>query len=97
MDGYFGSLLEWIDTFLTDPATPLDRTLGKWENIIQATHIIPLPVRPRVALKAFGVGTTATEGPQRHGEFDNYRPGEGQTWRFWEPSFREPGFYHWEP
>ena len=54
-------------------------------------------MRPRVALKAFGVGTTATDGPQRHGEFDNYRPGEGQTWRFWEPSFREPGVNHWEP
>lgn len=43
------------------------------------------------------MGKTETDGPQRHGEFDNYEPWKGQTWRFWEPSFREPGVYHWEP
>ncbi len=90
-----GSLLEWIDTLLSDPSTPLDRTLGKWENIIQATHIIPPPMRPRIVLKVFGVGDTLSDGPQRHGEFDDFQPQDGQTWRFWEPSFREPGVYRW--
>uniref|UniRef100_A0A831XK10 Lipoprotein n=1 Tax=Geobacter metallireducens TaxID=28232 RepID=A0A831XK10_GEOME len=91
-----GSLLEWIDNYLTTPDTPLDRTLGKWENIIQATHVIPPEVRSRVNLKAFGVGKTETDGPQRHGEFDDYEPWKGQTWRFWDPLFWKPGVFRWE-
>lgn len=83
--------------FLAAITTPLDRTLGKCENIIQATHIIPPQIRPRVNLKAFGVGKTASAGPQRHGEFDDYQPGDNQTWRFWDPSLREAGVYKWQP
>jgi hypothetical protein len=48
-----GSLLLWIDDFLTEPSTPLDRTLGRWENIVQVPYVIPGKVRGRVAVKAF--------------------------------------------
>lgn len=92
-----GSLLEWIDNFLTTPATPLDRTLGKWENIIQATHVIPEDVRPRVTLKGFGVGDKSTTGPQVHGQFDDFcsaKDGEYcQNWNFWDPVFWEVNKY----
>jgi len=84
-----GSLLEWIDNFLTTPITPMDRTLGKWENIVQATHIIPDDVRDRVFIKGFPVGDTLTVGPQMHGEFDDYNPKENQKWKFWEKAFWE--------
>jgi hypothetical protein len=84
-----GSLLEWIDSYFTTPSTPMDRTLGKWENIIQATHIIPDEVRERVYIKGFPVGDTNKDGPQKHGEFDEYRPKDGQTWKFWDRAFWE--------
>jgi hypothetical protein len=81
-----GSLLEWIDNALSAPPTALDRTLGRWENIVQATHIIPMSVRGRVHLKAFGVGgDRALPGrdPQKHSDF-----GEREFWLpdFWEPT-----------
>lgn len=50
-----GSLLEWMDDYLTAPDTPLDRVSGKWSNLVLATHIFSPAVRPRVVLKAFGV------------------------------------------
>ena len=67
----------------------MDRTLGKWENIIQPTHIIPNEVRDRVYIKGFPVGDTNKDRPQKHGEFDEYRPGDGQTWKFWDRAFWE--------
>lgn len=92
-----GSLLEWIDNFLTTPATPLDRTLGKWENIIQATHIIPDDVRPRITIKGFGVGEKSTTGPQTHGQFDDFcsikDDDNCQNWKFWDPVFWEKDKY----
>jgi hypothetical protein len=73
-----GSLLVWLDNFLTDPQTPLDRTLGRWDNIVQATDLIPQAVRGQVTLKAFALApydeATPPEGqldygPQAHGQF----------------------------
>jgi hypothetical protein len=48
-----GSLLCWIDDFLTRPTTPLDRTLGRWDNILQVPYVIPPQLRGRVSIKAF--------------------------------------------
>jgi hypothetical protein len=33
-----GSLLEWIDDIFETPLTPIDRTLGKWENVVCAEN-----------------------------------------------------------
>ncbi|MDH4361308.1 MAG: alpha/beta hydrolase, partial [Nitrospirota bacterium] len=76
-----GSLLVWIDNFLSAPQTTLDRTLGSWENIIQATHIIPLDVRPRITLKAFCIGGPTCKAPATHGAFSD------KAFRFWRPEF----------
>lgn len=73
-----GSLLVWLDNFMADPTTIPDRTLGTWENLLQATHLIPRDLRGRVTLKAFGVGRYSS-GPQKHGDFDEYP--------FWKSSF----------
>src|SRR5205823_4077456 len=48
-----GSLLVWIDDMFSNPATPLDGTLGRWENIVASTYVIPAEMRNRVTLKAF--------------------------------------------
>ena len=81
-----GSLLVWIDNFLSSPETPLDRTLGRWENVLQATHVIPNGVRSRITLKAFGVGKASNvhfpEGnPQRHGDFTKWNSGNQKFWK----------------
>lgn len=54
-----GSLLEWIDAFFSKPLTFDQRTLGKWDNLIQSTHLINKGVRDRVHLKCFSVRSDA--------------------------------------
>lgn len=71
-----GSLLEWIDDFLSVPLTEAHRTLGKWDNIILASHLIPDDVRERVTLRSFNAGD---DDPQKHGALDNHA--------FWERAF----------
>jgi pimeloyl-ACP methyl ester carboxylesterase len=84
-----GSLLEWIDGYLSAPETELDRVIGKWDNIIMGTRIIPDSVRGQIQLKAFGYRDGLGYGkhhlePSRHGDFDD--PGVP----FWECSFWQP-------
>jgi pimeloyl-ACP methyl ester carboxylesterase len=75
-----GSLLVWIDNFLASPETTLDRTLGTWENAMQAVHVIPTSIRRRVTMKAFGVGGNEWT-PETHGAFAT------ATAKFWRPDF----------
>jgi hypothetical protein len=91
-DGYElvprGSLLCWIDDFLTSPQNPLDRTLGRWDNIVQTPYVFPESLRGRVAIKAFGLERPITPttkpilDPQIHGDFTDSP--------FWEASFWKP-------
>ena len=76
-----GSLLEWIDNLFSAPHTLMDRTLGKWNNALQATHIIPESARERVTIKAFGVGYNQDK-PQMHGQFNDLN--------FWEDDVLNP-------
>ena len=79
-----GSLLVWIDDMFSRPHTPLDRTLGRWQNIVEVAYVIPRHLRPRVTLKAFGVepdDRNRPMNPQKHGHFS------GQ--RYWRPEFWE--------
>ena len=85
-----GSLLVWIDEFLAHPETVQDRTLGRWENIIQATHLIPRGVRRQVTLKAFSAGGATTHGPQEHADFSDtafWNPGLWQADAPWGAEF----------
>jgi hypothetical protein len=66
-----GSLLVWVDEFLSTPETPLDRTVGRYENLLPAVHNTPDEVRGRVHIKAFGVGS-GVRGPQEHGDFTTH-------------------------
>ena len=82
-----GSLLVWIDDFLADPATPLDRTLGRWANIVQSAYIIPEDVRGQITIKAMSLDpddrTCDQQGtapdPQTHGSF--------RCFPYWQPTF----------
>lgn len=85
-----GSLLEYIDDYYSKPATEMDRTLGKWVNIMEATHLFPESIRGRVTLKAFGVNDacrpvygSARSTPTAHGEFNDVK---FAYWReeFWQ-------------
>lgn len=84
-----GSLLMWIDNYLSSPEDFLDRTLGRWDNIIVATHIFPKKTRCRVHIKAFSVNEwskSSKESPQKHGDFPN-----STFWKeeFWNPKVEE--------
>lgn len=98
-----GSLLEWLDNFLTSPNTTLDRRMGKWENIVRATNVIPNEIRDRVSLKAFELGKGNTqkankcEGCHRNPSQkppknpDNpQKHNEFTDQRFWEDKFWYP-------
>jgi pimeloyl-ACP methyl ester carboxylesterase len=85
-----GSLLVWLDDFLTSPATPLDRTMGRWDNVISAVEVIPQSIRGQITLKSFSLAPynqapppagQPDYGPQEHGQFRG-RPYWCQE--FWE-------------
>lgn len=63
-----GSLLEWIDNFFSKPLTFDQRTLGKWDNLIQSTHLIDNEIRDRMHLKCFSVRSDAFDLSQAEKE-----------------------------
>jgi pimeloyl-ACP methyl ester carboxylesterase len=85
-----GSLLEWIDAYFGHPETDLDRMMGKYDNVVNASVIIPDSVRARVHIKAFGYGDGSGCGkdnayPYKHGDFNQ----AGVP--YWRPAFWHPG------
>jgi pimeloyl-ACP methyl ester carboxylesterase len=73
-----GSLLVWIDDFLSSPLTYFDRTIGRWDNVIQGYPEFE-PVRGQVHIKAFD----QTSQIQAHGDFGGAC--------FWQKEFWTPG------
>lgn len=51
---YRGSLLVWLDDFLAPTGGVLDRTLGRFDNIVAASGQLPPGVRERVFVRGFG-------------------------------------------
>ena len=79
-----GSLLEWIDNYLSTPRTVPERTLGKWDNDIATTALIPEAVAVRIQIKAFDVGPRSelpANNPQKHGEFSEVEFWKEQFWQ----------------
>ncbi len=65
--------------------THTDRTLGKWDNLVQAAHVFPTEIRGRVHIKGFG-------GPRDDAEFPEGNPqshGAMNDGRYWEKEFWE--------
>jgi len=83
-----GSLLEWLDNYALTIKTPLDRTIGKWDN---AMRVLPMldridrSVKRRMHFKGFQVD--GTRYPHTHGDFDEF-----PYWnpKFWDPNFTDP-------
>lgn len=72
-----GSLLIWIDTYLTTVKSFTERTSGSWFNIVRAADtIFPDSVKKQVHLTKFGFDA----GPQKHGKFDEYRFWKNAYW-----------------
>ena len=96
-----GSLLDWIDLYLTQPRSELDRTLGSWNNIVRVLPIIDyLEANERERFTVHGFARSRRGQPRKHGEF-NDPPCEGSCddgqypgppfWRAdWEPGSLPP-------
>jgi pimeloyl-ACP methyl ester carboxylesterase len=73
-----GSLLVWIDNFLESPVGPLDRTAGRFVNLMAAVHDTDPPIRKQIHIREFSVGNSVSyDEPQKHGDFGNLD--------FWRP------------
>jgi hypothetical protein len=79
-----GSLLVWEDEFLTQPSSAMDRTVGRWTNLVMALHNTPVELRKFIKVKVFNAGTD--EDPVYHGDFDELR------FCYWKPEFWKPEF-----
>lgn len=91
-----GSLLEWIDDFLSTPSTEFDRVIGKRDNVVCTSHAVPRDVRAQVAFKSFDYFTGSGDHrgliqkkPRKHGDFSDLRL---EYWRtpFWSPRRPDP-------
>jgi pimeloyl-ACP methyl ester carboxylesterase len=66
-----GSLLVWIDEFLSNPSTPLDLTAGRFTNLLPVLRLTPDAIQARVHVTVFGAGDALLPSqPQTHGGFD---------------------------
>jgi pimeloyl-ACP methyl ester carboxylesterase len=84
-----GSLLAWIDSYFESPETWLDRTAGRWTNLMATEHLSwnledadRRPIRPRIHFKEFDhLASDDPQNPEKHGEF-----AEAKFWlrSFWE-------------
>lgn len=63
-----GSILVWVDDFMSNPLSYLDLTLGRFSNLMVTIHDTPDQIRRQISVKAFGAGETVT-APQGHNDF----------------------------
>lgn len=78
-----GSLLVWIDSFFTKPATHLDMRAGRWINLAVSAHNTPEKIRERISFLVFRAGESVSQtDPQRHGDFTQCP--------FWKSNFWKP-------
>ncbi len=83
-----GSLLEWIDKFLTEPKSKMDYTLGKWQNVSNALpqlHFMERDVRERLNIQCFSLDGS---DPLKHGQLNDVPRKEGSK-KYWE-IYRKP-------
>jgi len=77
-----GSLLVWIDDFLSNPLTHKERTAGSYGNFFRDYHSIPQNIRAQIYLRVFSQGNIVQSGnPQKHGEFtDRFKFWDAKCW-----------------
>jgi len=83
-----GSLLEWIDDIFETPVTPIDRTLGKWQNVVYAENEFDPIAARRMFFHRFGL---RAPDPLMHGQFvlsaDERPLGGCPRKSYWDPAF----------
>jgi hypothetical protein len=83
-----GSLLEWIDDIFETPVTPIDRTLGKWQNVVYAENEFDSIAARRMFFHRFGL---RAPDPLMHGQFvlsaHERPPGVCPSRSYWDPAF----------
>jgi hypothetical protein len=81
-----GSLLVWIDNFLSNPLKNQDRTVGRFVNLMSAVHHTPKGLKQFIHIHKFPTGvsidsssgdTQEINSPQEHGAFSYFK--------FWKP------------
>jgi hypothetical protein len=79
-----GSLLVWIDNYFSRPLTPLDRTVGRFFNLMPELARTRPELRSQIHVKVFRVGeaTYGRTDPQIHGDFSQFP--------FWDSNFWKP-------
>ena len=78
-----GSLLTWIDDFLFNPLTPMDKTMGQFVNFLRTEQMFSHELRGQIHLREFSVGGVAAgKEPQVHGDFNDFP--------FWEEKLYTP-------
>ena len=76
-----GSLLVWVDAFLSNPKTLQEHTLGQFTNIMKTIQSTPRDVRGQIFLKIFNAG--GEYDPKHHGGF-------ADKLRFWDEDCLDP-------
>lgn len=77
-----GPLLVWIDNYLSRPNIPLDRTAGRFVNLMTEVHNVPKELYPAIHIREFDVGRDAAQfHPQKHGDFGSIRFWDERCWK----------------
>lgn len=79
-----GSLLVWIDNFLSKPLSPMDRTVGRYDNLLSALHNADPSIRKQISLRVYSAGDSAEyTNPQTHSDV-------AARFKFWEEACWKP-------
>ena len=85
-----GSLLVWIDDFLSGPLTHRDKTLGRFDNFLVTVHDTPEAVKDRIHIKTFSTGSPVKDKePEAHGDFGNLKFWDDQCWEAYPANGRD--------
>lgn len=79
-----GSLLVWLDSYVTEVRTEMDLTLGRWNNVMRALPVMDYltsDVRRRIHIRGFGMGEF---DPKTHGQLNDVSRG------FWCEQYYDP-------
>jgi pimeloyl-ACP methyl ester carboxylesterase len=77
-----GSLLVWIDNYLSSPNIPLDRTAGRFLNLITEVHETPPYLASQIHIREFDAGEAVRDQqPLHHGDFGAIFFWKEQCWK----------------
>ena len=81
-----GSLLVWIDDFLSQPNTLADRTAGRYKNLLRALSATPQDLRKQIHVRVFSAGQQLRgRQPQQHTDFGSIRFWDERCWTGVDP------------